>query len=589
MRVVTRQCQGDDGVPGSGWQIRVLTALARRIAIPLHASRFGRFERLLADARDVQRRWLIERVRHCRHTKFGRDHGFADVQTLADFRRRVPVARYDAFAPYIDAVARGEFSALVPDGETVERFTITTGSTGKPKLNPVCSQWLAEYRNAWDLWGLKILLDHPRIVGGKILQMAGTWNMGQTEGGIPISMISTLGSRYQHPLVRPFYSIPYEVSDIRDPLARHYATLRLAVADDVTLIVVMNPGTLIRLVQLGDEHRQSLIRDIHDGSLSSQFEIPAEIRARLARRTSRANPARARELEQIVATTGRLLPRDYWRRPVIACWVGGTAGFQSRYLHEYFGETPLRDMGLVSCEGRHTIPIADTKPEGVLSVASGFYEFVPVAEIDSHSPTVLEGHELEVGGHYSLVMTTSAGYYRFHIGDIVECRGFMGQAPLLEFLQKAERCGDLEGEKVTEAQLLGAAGEAAAGLGLRLGYLTAIPCRPGRELPRYAILVEKKDIPDRDSACRFLEELDRRLMNCNFLYSARRRERVLAPPRLVQIPSGAWDAYVNAEIARRGIDEMQYKHPGIVRDETWLTQMGPIDVIELADSSVRAA
>src|SRR5262249_55222610 len=159
---------GDDGVPGSGWQIRVLTGLARRIAIPLHASRFRRFERLFADARDVQRRWLIERGRRCRGTEIRRDHGVAGRPALGRFRRRVPVARYDAFAPYIDAVARGEFSALVPDGETVERFTTTTGSTGKPKLNPVCSQWLAEYRNAWDLWGLKILLDHPRIVGGKI-------------------------------------------------------------------------------------------------------------------------------------------------------------------------------------------------------------------------------------------------------------------------------------------------------------------------------------------------------------------------------------------------------------------------------------
>src|SRR5262249_13390855 len=157
--------------------------------------------------------------------------------------------------------------------DTVERFTITTGSTGKPKLNPVTSTWLKEYRNAWDIWGLKILLDHPRIVGGKILQMVGTWNMGRTEGGLPISMISTLATRYQHPLVRPFYSIPYEISDIRDPVARYYATLRLGVADDVTLVVAMNPGTLLRLIELGDQRRQDLVRDIYDGTLSPQFDI----------------------------------------------------------------------------------------------------------------------------------------------------------------------------------------------------------------------------------------------------------------------------------------------------------------------------
>ena len=62
---------------------------------------------------------------------------------------------------------------------------------------------------------------------------------------------------------------------------------------------------------------------------------------------------------------------------------------------------------------------------------------------------------------YHLVMTTYSGYFRFHIGDIVRCRGYIGQAPLLEFLQKSERCGDLEGEKVTEHQFLEAAADAA--------------------------------------------------------------------------------------------------------------------------------
>jgi GH3 auxin-responsive promoter len=560
---------------------RVLSAVARRIVVPAYGRRYRRYERLLHEAQRVQRDMLFRWIRRCRHTRFGRDHGFAEIGSLEEFRRRVPVARYDHFAPYINAVAGGELGALFPDDERVDRFTITTGSTGTPKLNPVTPTWLKEYRKSWDLWGGKMLFDHMSKVGGKILQVIGSWDMGRTTGGIPISMISALVARKQRRVVRPFYAIPNEITDIRDPVARYYATLRLSIVESIGLIVLMNPGNLLRLAQLGDEHRESLIRDIRDGTLSTVYEIPDAIRASLSPLIKRPNAARARALEQIVERTGRLYPKDYWSQPIIACWLGGTAGYQAKYLPEYFGDCPMRDQGLVSSEGRHTIPIEDDKPQGVLSIQTGFYEFVPVAEIDSPQPVALEGHELEVDRDYFIVMTTYSGYFRFNIGDIVRCRGFVGQAPMLEFLQKGDRCGDLEGEKVTEHQFLESAGAAAQLLGIRLGFVTAVPSRPGRELPCYQILIEQGDVPDIRLARRFLEETDRRIKATNFLYSARRREKVLGPPRLVRIPTGDWDRHVQAEIERRGTGEAHYKHPALVQDAAWLDRFQAVDRVEL--------
>ena len=428
-----------------------------------------------------------------------------------------------------------------------------------------------------------MLLDHPANVGKKILHVIGSWDMGQTEGGIPISMVSALLARNQHPLVRPFYAVPNEVTDIPDAVGRYYATLRLSVSEHIGLIVVMNPGTLLRLAQLGNEHRESLIRDIRDGSLSSRFEIPAAIRQQVSPRIRRPNPVRARELEKIVERTGRLYPRDYWNEPLIACWLGGTAGYQAKYLPEYFGDSPMRDQGLVSSEGRHTIPIEDNKPQGVLSINSAFYEFVPVEENTSSNPIALEAHELQVDCDYHLVMTTYSGYFRFHIGDVVRCRGYIGQAPVLEFLQKSDRCGDLEGEKVTEHQFLEAAAEAAQEQGIRLGPVTAVPCRQDRKLPCYRIIIEHGDAPEPAIARGFLESVDKRLRASNFLYSARRREKVLGPPTLWRIPTGAWASYVQSEINRRGTGEAHYKHSALVQDAGILDQLQPVDQVEMTE------
>jgi hypothetical protein len=564
----------------------LLRAVTRRAVIPFYGQRYRRFLELLQRARDRQREWLFARIRRCRDTRFGNDHNLAGVRTLADFRRHVPIMRYDNFAPYIDAVARGQFSALFPADEQVLRFTITTGSTGVPKLNPVTSTWLQEYRNAWDLWGVKTLLDHPAQVGGKILQMAGTWNMGRTPAGIPISMVSALVSRYQNPVVKHFYAIPNEVPEIRDPTARYYTMLRLSIVQRIGLIVLMNPGTLLRLAELGNEHRAALIRDVNDGTLSAEFDIPADIRGLLAPRICRPNPRLAKALARIVETTGTLYPRDYWSPPIIGCWLGGTAGYQARYLHEHFPRSPLRDLGLVSSEGRHTIPIEDNSPAGVLSASANFYEFVPVGEIDGNSPAALEGHELVEGQDYYLLMTTSAGYYRFNIGDIVRCRGFVGQAPLLEFLQKGDRCGDLEGEKVTEHQFMEAAGLAAGDLGLRLGHVTAVPVRPARDLPCYVFLVDQQDLPAGNQARDFLSAVDRGLSATNFLYSARRREQVLGPPRLWRLPKGAWLQFVESEIARRGTGDVHYKPAGLVQDAKLLDHFPNADVVTLRSRSV---
>lgn len=560
----------------------VLPPVARFGLRRLHAHTYGRFEKTMNRAADQQQQWLLKRIRKCEETQFGIDHGFSNIHTVADFQRQIPVSDYTYFAPYIDEVAAGNIEALVPATEKLLRFTITTGSSGAPKLNPVTDTWLKEYKQAWGIWGLKNFVDHPRHVGLKMLQMAGTWEMGKTTGGFSISMVSALLARIQNPLLRPFYAIPSELNDVKDPVSRYYAALRLSILEPIGWIILMNPGTLIRLAEIGDENKEQLIRDIHDGGLSDHMDVPQEIRTKLAKRLSVANPAGARKLEEMVNRSGRLLPRDYWPNPVIACWLGGTAGYQSRYVRDYFGDSPLRDMGLVSSEGRHTIPIADDVPEGVPSLVSGFYEYVPVHEIESTDPTVLQGHELLEGQEYYLLMTTSAGYYRFNIGDIVRCNGFVGQAPLLEFTQKGTRVGDLEGEKVTERQILEAAHEAARELGLPLGLFTGVPRRLEREAPRYDFLVETADLPDAEIARRFLHTFDQELAKLNFLWRARRKEGVLAPPHLWRLQAGRWEQYISAEVARVGTGDYQYKHPGIVLKEQWIDQFQPVDVITLS-------
>ena len=85
---------------------------------------------------------------------------------------------------------------------------------------------------------------------------------------------------------------------------------------------------------------------------------------------------------------------------------------------------------------------------------------------------------------------------RYHISDVLRCRGFRGQAPLLEFLNKGARFSDLEGEKLSERQLVEAVHHAADLAGLRISAFTAVPQRPANGSPHYLLMVEEQDVPD---------------------------------------------------------------------------------------------
>src|SRR5438046_1032359 len=80
------------------------------------------------------------------------------------------------------------------------------------------------------------------------------------------------------------------VGKVKDPDAKYYLALRSSLLRRVGMIIAANPSTLVNLARAGDHDKEALIRDIHDGTLSERFDIPAEVRAALARRLRKAHP-----------------------------------------------------------------------------------------------------------------------------------------------------------------------------------------------------------------------------------------------------------------------------------------------------------
>jgi hypothetical protein len=412
---------------------------------------------------------------------------------------------------------------------------------------------------------LRALLDHQRISCAPILQLAGDPEEFHTEAGIPCGSLSGLTVKVQHRYIRLLYCMPAAASPIKDSHAKYYVALRLSLGRPVGMITAANPSTLSALARTLNDEKENLLRDLHDGTLNPKLNLPDSIRADLAPYLRRYR-RRARHFDAIARRTGELWPRDVWPpdRLLLGTWTGGSVGPYLRQLTQFYGDTYVRDLGLVASEGRMTIPLTDDTPAGVLDVTTHYFEFIPEAEGDAPKPTVLGAHELEEGKHYYILLTTAAGLYRYHIHDLVRVAGFHRRTPLLEFLGKGQHFASLTGEKLSEYQVTHALADVTRRRGVPLPVYTLAPCWDD-ERPYYGLFIER-GAWDEATARTVLAEFDHSLGERNDEYRGKRSSDRLGRVQLFWLPPGTWAAWDRERLTRAGGPAEQYKHPCLVGD-----------------------
>ncbi len=529
-----------------------LEHLAARVGL-IHARHVSqRFQRALADTAATEAAVLRRVLAEVRDSDFGRRHDLARIRTPADLRAAVPIATYEDYRPYIDRVCDGDIGALFSGGRRVLMFATSSGTTALPKRVPVTSAFVADYRRGWNVFGLKMLMDHPRAVLRAILQSSGRYDAGHTAAGIPYGAITGLLARTQKRIVRRFYVGRPEIAHIEAPQARYYTLMRLGIVRDVAFAVTANPATLIQMARTADEHSESLIRDVRDGTLSAELVPDAGLNRTLSAGL-RPNPARAAALARLRAAAGQLRPRDYWDVEFLACWTGGSMGHYLSRLADWWGAVPVRDVGLLASEGRVSLPLQDDTPVGVLDVTSGIFEFIPVEHADNPDPPVVGPAALEAGCDYIVVLSNTSGLLRYRLDDVVRMRGRLQQAPLIEFLHRAGRVASVAGEKLTENQVVAAFRVACERVGAQPGDFLLGPCWGD---PPYYRIHCPGPLDERLPAV-----LDEALAEQNEEYASRRKSARLGPLALCPVGADVIAAMDRRLAAGRRSSAEQYKRP----------------------------
>jgi hypothetical protein len=475
-------------------------------------------------------------------TEFGRRHGFGDVTTFEQFQEQVPISAYEDLEPYITAEMQGQPNQLTKDPPVL--FTTTSGTTGNRKYIPMTRQGKRAKSHLTWLWFCGLYRDHPGIVGGRILSVVSPEVESHAPSGVPCGAESGHAYRTMPGPVRSMYTAPYGVFAIEDYEAKYYTLLRLAAGQDISCIATVNPSTVLLLGDRLASHTESIIRDVRDGSLSSEFSVSQELRDALH---LRPDPERARHLERAAAAGGGLLrPGLAWPElAAVGCWKGGTVGAYLAKFDTLFPQgLPVRDFGYYATELRGSVPLSDQGDAGVVAVGTNVLEFHPAD--DDRAPNgreLLTVDQLQVGQRYFVYVTNASGLYRYEMNDIVEVAGHYGQTPRIRFIQKGKGVVSFTGEKLYEVQVIAAVDEALAALRGRHHFIAAVAELVEGTTPRLVFLIEFDDpVAEQDGAA-LVDRLDVALGDQNDEYLTKRKSLRYGAPIIRVVRPGEFDRY----------------------------------------------
>lgn len=481
-----------------------------------------RLRRLRAlDPVATQRDQLDRLIRHARDTRFGRDHRFERIGTVAEYQAAVPLRRYEDFH---QAYWKESFPHLrgVTWPESIPYFAVTSGTTTDvTKYIPVSRSMLRSNQRA----ALDLLVHHyankpdTRLFGGRNMMLGGSTDLRRLAPGVESGDLSGIAAKAMSFWARP----------------RAYPPLRLALIEDWER----------KLNALAEGAAREDIRSI--GGTPSWLLILFDRMAELHPDTGRRLPALWPNLELLVHGGVNFEPY----KPQFDRWLEGGAVD----LREAFAASE----GFIASSDRGY-------GEGLrLNVDHGlFFEFVPVEELDSENPTRHWLGTVETGVNYALVLTTCAGLWAWVIGDTV--RFVERDPPRLLVTGRTAFTLSAFGEHLIDAEIEEAiAGAAKAVGGMVTDYsVGALFPDEERRLGRHLYVAEFA-LPgvSGEAIEGFAAELDTRLQEINEDYAAHRAGGIgLDGPAVLVMPAGGFADWMK----RRGKLGGQNKVPRVIND-----------------------
>ncbi len=455
------------------------------------------------------------------YTEFGRLFSFSEIQSLQDYKERVPIQDYDALKPFIERMMKGEENILW--NTPISWFAKSSGTTSdKSKFIPVSEESLKEnhYKASKDVLAF-YYVSHPEsdLLTGKGLVIGGSHQINSINEEVQYGDLSAVVLQNS-----PFWS-----NWIRTP------DLSIALMDE------------------WESKIEKLAQATSSENVTSMAGVPTWLIVLLRR---------------ILDITGKSIISEVW--PSLELYLHGGVSFvpYKQQFETLIGKR-INYLEMYNASEGFFAAQDDIEKEGMLLMCDHgiFFEFMPVTEYEKEHPQTIQLNEVEIGKNYAPVITTNGGLWRYLIGDTIQ---FTSLDPFrIKVSGRLKHYINAFGEEVIVDNSDKAIASASAKTNAVVNDYTAAPVyfSEGNNGAHEWLIEFEKEPSNFDE---FITELDAALQSVNGDYEAKRHKNIaLRMPIIKTVPKNTFASWLNSKGKLGG----QHKVPRLSNDRKFIEEI----------------
>ena len=452
-------------------------------------------------------------IKTASNTTFGSDHGFKEISSYEDFKKKVPIRDYEGLREYVDKAVAGEKNILWP-GKPLY-FAKTSGTTSGAKYIPITRESIKTHVNsARDaLLNYFLKTKNYKPINGKHMFLQGSPKLDK-KNGVFLGRLSGISAHY------------------------------------VPKLFLQNrkPSWSTNCIEDWEEKVEKIIEETVGEKMTIIAGIPSWVQM---------------YFEKIVSNEKKSISEVF---PHLSLYVYGGVSYEPyrSTFDKLFGKKVDTLALFPASEGffGYQDVFSEDQTDLLLLLNNDiFYEFIEAKDFLKGDYKRISLKDVELDVNYLLIISTSAGLWAYNIGDTIK---FTSKSPYKIIVSgRIKHFLSAFGEHVISEEVEKAMKVATADHGVTIREFTVAPnIKPDKGLPRHDWYVEFETTPE--NITDFSATLEKEMINQNIYYKDLVNGNIIQKLDVVSVKKGGFNNYMKS-VGRLG---GQNKVPRLSNDRT---------------------